>query len=59
MSGLQNLIGISLGIKLFLVYSRYKYILKSTEQTVYVLVYDQKWTFLTGMQLVYGILVYV
>ncbi len=45
--------------KAFLEYRRCTYILESTEHTVYVLLYDKKWPFLTGMQLVYAIMVYV
>ncbi len=35
------------------------YILNSTEQMVYESVCDQKRLFFTGMQLVYGIIIYV
>ncbi len=59
MSGIQKSFGISVGICLFLVYKRYTYILQSTEQTVSVSVYDKKWPILTGIGLVYGIMVYV
>ncbi len=51
--------GIFVHIMPFLVCRQYTCILKSTEQTVYVPVYEQIWQFLTGIQLVYGILLYI